>query len=285
VFVSSEESIATRKLKPLIESELSSLGLRLNEAHPDYVLGYFTETKNYTSSGVMPMPQTSTTQGNLGTPGAIGTIPYSQTTRSTAYIPYNKRYQLTKMWLKLHRKSDLRANNFMAIWEGYIGADKEDFDRYTASLIHEVLKHFGSDYAKHTTIDRTFTAPPAIADQVFQNSETSSQSVYDQLQNDITALYETRLSTGQTVDQMRDAADVILGQIQLERELQNLSEREALWLTSDILIIDGIDPLWRTQAWRDHVVAFLHNLDLGVKEGSVTGDEADFMKTKLDRLK
>ena len=144
-------TIEERKVAGVFEEETRKSGFNIvGLQQADYVLMISTDAKSSKISGSLPIPQTTSVSGN------VGTTPYSGTASYTTWVPYTQNYRVKTLYATLYAVADIQNEKFMSVWEGYIGAEDKDFDRYTRSLIHELLKHFGGNYQKHTPINYSY---------------------------------------------------------------------------------------------------------------------------------
>jgi hypothetical protein len=109
-----------------------------------------TDEKTSQITGSLPVIQTAKVSGY------VGSTPYSGKSRYTTYVPYTESYRVKKLYANLYSVADIQQQKFMTVWEGYIGAADDEFERYKRSLIHELLKHFGENYQEHTPIDYSY---------------------------------------------------------------------------------------------------------------------------------
>lgn len=143
--------IAQRKLRDLVAEEMGKAGFTLASLQDaDYALYVSQAQETSDITGVLPVPTTSTTYGTFGGRSYVGR------THSTAYVPYSKSFTAKGLFANLYRVRDLADGKPTTVWEGYVGAEESDFDRYTRALVNQLLQHFGSDYAEHTPINTSY---------------------------------------------------------------------------------------------------------------------------------
>jgi len=118
----------------------------------DYLLIAEMDEKSSTVSGVLPMPTTSQTSG------MDGSTYYSGTTSSTAYLPYTRSYTIKKIYLTLFDfKKYVNEGKTIRVWEGYIGADKKDYEQNVQDCLYTLLQYFGTDFEGHINIKQDKT--------------------------------------------------------------------------------------------------------------------------------
>lgn len=142
------ESIKQRQFATFLRSEMFKHGFNITSDihHADYALiAYADETTSQISSSVV-LPQTQYTSGYIG-----GTY-YSGTTTSNQVIPYTENYTVKKIWLHLYSIEDMRNGIEKTIWEGYIGADINEYNKKPSEHLSALFEAFGTNYEKHKTI-------------------------------------------------------------------------------------------------------------------------------------
>jgi hypothetical protein len=151
VLIPDQSTIAERTVAGIVEDEIRKDGFNVvPRDHAEYILLISLDEKTSRISGSLPLTQTARTSGS------VGTTPYSGSTTYTTWMPYSYNYRVKKLYASLYAVRDIKKEKIMSVWEGYIGAEDKEFDRYTRSLIHEMLKHFGGSYGAHTPIDWTY---------------------------------------------------------------------------------------------------------------------------------
>jgi len=147
VFCNEEAGIEERNFHKLLVSELQRNGFNVTDpCNSEFVLLFTLDEKTRRIDTILPMTNRSHTYGS------VGGYPYHGTTRSTTYVPYSYNYTVKKVYMWIHAVADLRKGKKITVWEGYIGADKEDFRNYPRECVSTLLKFFGENYQAHIAL-------------------------------------------------------------------------------------------------------------------------------------
>jgi len=155
IYDSVEEAIEVKSFYSTLRQEMERLGFQfIPSQNADYFLVANIDEKSSTISGVLPMSTNSYSSGTVG-----GTY-YSGTTTSTSYVPYTRRYTVKTIYLVL-----LDINRYtnekkvVHVWEGYIGAEKEVYEKNTKDCLFMLLQYFGTNFKGHVDLkhDKTRT--------------------------------------------------------------------------------------------------------------------------------
>ena len=109
-----------------------------------YLLDFQVGSKTSKVDSVRYLPSSSRTSGQ------IGDTLYSEATDSTQAIPYSYNYTVKKVWFKLYAVEDIKKENFMTAWEGYIGAEEKVYEENTRGILRNLFDVFGANYKAHT---------------------------------------------------------------------------------------------------------------------------------------
>ena len=71
-------------------------------------------------------------------------------------VPYSYNYTVESIYLQLFSVEDERNGKHMAIWEGFIGAGKEEYKAYNRAILKSLFDVFGTNYEAHTPIDTNY---------------------------------------------------------------------------------------------------------------------------------
>ncbi len=147
VFVSDDATIEEKKMKSMIEKKLIENGYKVDSSKTfDYVIIYKLTEDSFTTSKVETdyVPTTSY---------STGYVDGKYTTTSTiSQVPDTYARTITKIYKKNYFKmGDLRQ---IAIWEGFISADKPVYDNNTDDIIDNIIKLIGKDFKGYLEIDQ-----------------------------------------------------------------------------------------------------------------------------------
>ena len=142
----SERQFYTILKEEMLKNEFNVVD-NINQAK--YYLLFNTDTNTSKINSTLYFPSTSTTSGY------VGNTYYSGTTTTTNAIPYSYNYTVEKIYLDLYVK-DPKVNKYFTVWEGYIGAEKDDYEKYTRAVLKCLLDVFGTNFADEQYIDMTY---------------------------------------------------------------------------------------------------------------------------------
>jgi hypothetical protein len=144
--------IADRQFYALLKREMISNEFNIVEdkIEAKYYLLFRTDSKTSQIDSTFFIPSTSTTSGYVG--GKY----YSGTTRFSQAVPYSYDYTVEKIYLDLYAKEDVQKEKYMTVWEGYIGAGKDEYKAYTRAILKSLLDVFGTNYEAYTPIDKKY---------------------------------------------------------------------------------------------------------------------------------
>ncbi len=152
IILPKDARIADRQFYALLKREMISNEFNIVEENIEakYYLLFQTDSKTSQIDSTLFIPSASTTSGYVG-----GTY-YSGTTSSTQAVPYSFDYTVEKIYLDLYAKEDVQKEKYMTVWEGYIGAGKDEYEAYTRAILKSLLDVFGTNYEAHTPIDTKY---------------------------------------------------------------------------------------------------------------------------------
>ncbi len=140
--------IEDRQFAAFLRGEMQAAGFTVtdNAAQSRYILLFQTGQKTSQINSTIFLPQTRTTSGY------VGNTYYSGQTTSTAAIPISSNYTVQKIWLELYATSDVAAQKYKTVWQDYIGAGMDEFQKYSKEILRLLLDVYGTNYQAHTPI-------------------------------------------------------------------------------------------------------------------------------------
>jgi hypothetical protein len=141
-------SIKERQFAEFLRSEMKKAGFTVTDvlSLSRYVLLFNMNQKTSQINSTFFLPQTQTTSGY------VGNTYYSGQTTSTTAVPISVDYTFQKIWLDLYLTSDIDTDKLMTIWEGYIGAGIDVYEKYSKEILRMLLDVYGTNYEAHTPI-------------------------------------------------------------------------------------------------------------------------------------
>ncbi|MCI0560536.1 MAG: hypothetical protein MN733_18775 [Nitrososphaera sp.] len=148
LLVPDSAAIEDRQFAAFLRGEMQAAGFTVtdNAAQSRYILLFQTGQKTSQINSTLFLPQTQTTSGY------VGNTYYSGQTTSTAAIPISSNYTVQNIWLELYATSDVAAQKYKTVWEGYIGAGTDEFQTYSKEILRLLLDVYGTNYQAHTPI-------------------------------------------------------------------------------------------------------------------------------------
>jgi hypothetical protein len=128
------------------EMEEAGFAVTDNILQSRYSLISYMDQKTSQINSTLFLPQVETTSGY------VGNTYYSGRTTSTTAVPISEYYTVQKIWLDLYQTSDIDTENFMTVWEGYIGVSKEEYQQHSKEILQMLLDVYGTNYEAHTPI-------------------------------------------------------------------------------------------------------------------------------------
>ncbi|MCL4280220.1 MAG: hypothetical protein KJZ60_11185, partial [Ignavibacteriaceae bacterium] len=148
IYLPDNASLTERNFYRLLKHEMDSIGFQIIDDAPiaDKILFFSLDEKTSDISSFYSLPSTTTTTGK------IGNTKYKETTSGTTTIPYTYSYTVKKVYLDLYDVESAKEGNFNTIWEGYIGAGRDAYEKYTNLCVRKLLEYYGRDFGDHVKI-------------------------------------------------------------------------------------------------------------------------------------
>lgn len=148
ILVPDGATLEERRFASFLRKEMQAAGFMITDdwSKSRYIMMFQTGQKTSQINTTAYFPQTQTTSGY------VNETHFSQDTTSTVAVPVSRDYTVKTVFLKLYATSDVVNKKFKTIWEGYIGAGKNDYNQYTKELLHLLFDVYGTDYQQHTPI-------------------------------------------------------------------------------------------------------------------------------------
>ena len=140
--------IKERQFVELLRSEMKEAGFTVTDKllQSRYSLVAYMDQSTSQINSTLFLPQVQNTSGY------VGNTYYSGKTTSTTAVPISVDYTVHKIRLYLFQTSDIDTERFMTVWEGYIGADKEEYQKHSKEILRMLLDVYGTNYEAHTPI-------------------------------------------------------------------------------------------------------------------------------------
>lgn len=142
-------TLTDKNFYTLLVSELRRQGLNVvnDVVNAELILTFFLGEKTSTIDTWLTLP------ASVRTTGDIGGIRYQETTVGTKTIPYSYDFTVQGIYLSLYDIKSIRKGIFIPVWEGFIGAEKKDYDKYPELCVRKLLEYYGSNFRGHPRID------------------------------------------------------------------------------------------------------------------------------------
>ncbi|MDP6923562.1 MAG: hypothetical protein QGI94_02105 [Candidatus Scalindua sp.] len=152
ILFSDKASIADRQFYSFLKQEMVDNGFNIVEdlLSSSYILSFQTGSKTSKMNSTLFMPTTTSSSGY------VGSTYYSDTSTTTAAIPYSYNYTVKKIYLDLYSTQDVTNKKYMTVWEGCIGAGSEEYTAYPNAILKSLLNVFGTNYKATTSIDTRY---------------------------------------------------------------------------------------------------------------------------------
>lgn len=152
ILLRDEASIADRQFYSLLKDEMIRNGFNIVEVvnKAKYLLLFQTESETSRINSTLYLPLASTSSGYIGNKF------YSGSTTSIQAIPYNYNYTVKKIYLELYMVKDVKNKKYMTVWEGYIGAGRDQYESFSRAILKSLLDVFGTNYKAHTPINKKY---------------------------------------------------------------------------------------------------------------------------------
>jgi hypothetical protein len=136
VATADDPSIKDRQFYPFLKSEMIANGFNITEE--------ITGAKYY----LLFKTDSETSQ--------INSTFITGSTSSAIAVPYSYDVTVVKIYLQLYAVEDEKNGKHMTVWEGYIGAGKEQYKAYNRAILKNLFDVFGTNYEAHTPIDTNY---------------------------------------------------------------------------------------------------------------------------------
>jgi len=155
VVIDEKDSVRTREFGKLLIQEMKTAGFNVvdNGGEANVILTYSLDQKTTTINSYKSIPTFSTTRGTVSTFDSPSTATYSGHTTGTAYVPTSDLYTVKQIYITLYSADEVRAKEFKPIWEAYLGAGDETFDKNINKCVAKLLSYYGENYKAHTDIN------------------------------------------------------------------------------------------------------------------------------------
>lgn len=148
IYLPDNPTLTEKNFYHLLKHEMNSIGFQIIEDAPlaDKILFFSLDEKTSDISSFYSLPTTTTTTGKAGK------TKYTETTSGTTTIPYTYSYTVKKVYLDLYDVEAAKQGNFTPIWEGYIGAGRDNYEKYTNLCVRKLLEYYGRNFGDHVKI-------------------------------------------------------------------------------------------------------------------------------------
>ena len=142
-------TLTDKNFHTLLTSELHRQGLKVpnDVANAELILTFSLGEKTSTIDSWLTLP------ASVRTTGEIDGIRYQETTVGTKTIPYSYDFTVQGIFLSLYSIESIRKGTFIPVWEGYIGAEKKDYDKYPELCVRKLLEYYGQNFRGYRRVD------------------------------------------------------------------------------------------------------------------------------------
>lgn len=148
IYLSNSPSLDEKNLYTFLKYELEFLGFKVvNDVQlADKILLFFVNEKTADISSVLIFPSTTTTTGR------IGNTTFNATTSGTNTIPYTSSITIKKIYLDFYDIQLAKEGKFTPVWEGYLGAEVNYFEKNPNICLRKLLSLYGQNYRGEVNI-------------------------------------------------------------------------------------------------------------------------------------
>ncbi|MCC7093426.1 MAG: hypothetical protein IT277_04475 [Ignavibacteriaceae bacterium] len=148
IYLRETPTLTEKNFYNLLKHEMENSGFQIVYDAPtaDKILFFSLDEKTSDISSFYSLPTTTTTTGK------IGNTKYKETTSGTTTVPYTYSYTVKKVYLDLYDVKSAKEGNYTPVWEGYIGAGRDDYEKYTNLCIRKLLEYYGQNFGDHVKI-------------------------------------------------------------------------------------------------------------------------------------
>jgi len=148
IYLPDPPTLTEKNFFSILKQELELFGFKIvDDAQiADKILFFSLDEKASDISSFYSLPTTTTTSGK------IGNIKYKETTTGTTTVPYTYSYTVKKVYLDFYDVQYAKDGNFTPVWEGYIGAGIQDYEKNVDLCIRKLISYYGQNFGDHVRI-------------------------------------------------------------------------------------------------------------------------------------